>query len=56
MAAEDERVVVPAADERAEDEEALVQVPNLALHPVPQYAALEPHHPADEQQFPKMLP
>jgi hypothetical protein len=28
------------------------QVPNTELHPVPQYASVDPHHPELEQQFP----
>jgi hypothetical protein len=33
-----------------------VQVPNNLLHPVPQYAAVEPHHPPLLQQFPNVEP
>jgi hypothetical protein len=33
-----------------------VQVPNNLLHPVPQYAAVDPHHPPLLQQFPNVEP
>lgn len=35
---------------------AYVQVPNAFWHPVPQYAVVEPHHPAELQQFPNVEP
>ena len=32
-----------------------LQVPKAELQPAPQYAVVDPHHPAPEQQFPNVL-
>ena len=45
---------VPILEE--EEEVVMPQVPNWELQPVLQWAESDPHHPEDEQQFPKMLP
>lgn len=45
------------AAEVLDDEGVLLpQFPKPDWHPVPQYGVVEPHHPAEEQQFPNELP
>jgi hypothetical protein len=43
--------LVPPHEPSLETSAPVVQVPYLVWHPPPQYALVEPHHPAEEQHW-----